>query len=192
MKKWVLGACLLVLLPTASTAQDVSQAELSVGYSLLRLSSVRTTTHGWDVSIAPTINPNLALVVDFSGHYGSFDESDVFGNFRADVQTHSVLFGPRVMESVGMWKPWAHVLVGYHRTSLDFTDQFLDFPADINADTRTGFAMTVGGGLDLTVSPSIAIRLFQAEYAVNHWQDVSSRVEGARIGAGIVFRLGSK
>ena len=198
------AAALLLILPIAATAQDFAKAELGAGYSLFRLSTsnpggdLRTTTHGWNISIAPNINRNLAIVFDFGGHYGSFSETAEFFGFpfnqNVDVQAHTVMAGPRVSEEVGAWRPFGQALFGYHRTNLDFATTFPTLPLapEIDADTRSGFAMTIGGGLDLLMGPSFGVRLFQLEYDVHRWSDVDSRVEGARIGAGIIFRFGSR
>lgn len=197
MKKRVVMICLGVFLAALQPQRGWSQdsfpaADISVGYSLLRQSTVRTTNHGWNFAIAPNLNSNLAFVVDVAGHYGGFDESDLFGSLRVDVQSHSIMVGPRVSEAAGNWRPFAQALLGYHRTSLDFRDQFLNFPASVDADTRTGVQFTVGAGIDLRVNDGMSIRLVQAEYAAQRWTDSDSTVEGARIGAGIVFHLGRK
>ena len=209
MRGFLLGAGMLLLLPLAASAQDAAQgfakAEMGAGYSLFRLSTsnpggdLRTTTHGWDISIAPNINENLAIVFDFAGHYGSFNETQEFFGFLfnegVDVQTHTIMAGPRVSQTVnGVWRPFAQVLVGYQRTNLDFVSESLTLPlpTGIDSDTRSGFAMTLGGGLDLVMGPSFGVRLFQAEYAVQRWSDVDARVEGARVGAGIFFRFGHR
>jgi hypothetical protein len=205
MRKFLLCAGVLLLLPLAASAQEFAKAELGAGYSLFRLSAnnpggdLRTTTHGWNVSIAPNLHRNLAIVFDFAGHYGSFNESsDFFGipfNQNVDVQSHTVMGGPRVSETVNdKWRPFAQALFGYHRTNLDFATEFPTqaIPTEVDADTRSGFAMTLGGGVDLLMGPSFGIRLFQIEYDVHRWSDVESRVEGARVGAGIIFRFGSR
>jgi len=184
---------LAALQPQRGWSQDsYSAADISVGYSLLRQSTVRTTNHGWNFAIAPSINSNLAFVVDFAGHYGSFNESDLFGSLRADVQSHSIMVGPRVSETAVNWRPFAQALVGYHRTSLDFRDQFLNFPATVDADTRSGVQFTAGAGIDYRVNDDVSIRLVQAEYAAQRWTDSDGTIEGARIGAGIVFHLGRR
>lgn len=205
MKKSVFLAGFLLLLPLAARAQDTPKGEIGLGYSMLRLSDERTTTHGWDAAIAGYINPNLAIVFDFAGHYGSYDESDAFGDrLRVDVQTHSFMLGPKVMQTVGdRWVPFAQVLVGVARTNLDFdyVDGFSPIFNDVQANTETGVAVTVGGGLDLIASPSVAIRLFQAEYAFLRFPGGAYPIpgisytlheQGARVGAGIVFRFGHR
>jgi hypothetical protein len=198
MKKRLLGAALLLALPLALRAQDtMPQTEISVGYSLLRYSTLgfvdlKTTNHGWDVSIAPNINQNLAVVLDLAGHYGTFDENiSSFEQLQFKFHDYSVMAGPRVSETVGNWRPFAQFLVGYHRLSIDTTDQFLNFTPESDADSSAGVSLTVGGGLDL-IRGRFAVRLIQAEYAVQHLKDSGDRIEGARIGAGIIFRLGSR
>ena len=57
----------------------------------------------------------------------------------------------------------------------------------------TAFAMTVGGGVDVRVSPRIAIRLAQAEYLMTRFPDgLSNRQDNFRFGAGVVFRFGQQ
>lgn len=194
MKKSVLLAGLLFLLPLAAGAQNTPKGELALGYSLLRFSTERTTTHGWDAAIAANINSNLAVVFDFAGHYGSFDEKFLVFHEDDTIQTHSFLIGPRVFQTVhNRWMPFAQLLLGVARTNVDGSISVVGKqPFLIDSDTRTGFAMTAGGGLDLIANPKVAIRLFQAEYTVHHFPDVNGKSEGARIGAGIVFRFGSR
>jgi len=192
-KRFVLGAGFLFLLPLALNAQDIPKAELYAGYSLLRFSTDRVTAHGWDFQIAPNINKNLAIVFDFAGHYGNLDEVSPFVNVRFDVQSHSIMMGPHVSQVVGgRWKPFAQFLVGYHRTTYDSDVSFGAGAPIVDVDTQSGVTATAGGGLDLIVNDSVAVRLFQAEYAVHRFEDVDFKGEGARIGAGIVFRLGRR
>jgi hypothetical protein len=191
-KRFVVGASCLFLLPLALSAQDIPKAELSLGYSLLRFSTDRVTTHGWNVAIAPNINKNLAIVFDFAGHYGNLDEVSFFGNSRWDVKSYSVMMGPRASQVVGgRWRPFAQFLVGYHRTTYDVDITSFGEPL-VDVDTQSGVTATAGGGLDFLASDRFAIRLFQAEYAVHRFEDINFKGEGARIGVGIIFRLGRR
>jgi hypothetical protein len=197
MKKSVILAGLLLLLPLAVRAQGTPKGELGVGYSMLRLSDERATLHGWDIPISGNINENLAMVFDFSGHYGNVDEvvNDFGDKVRLDFQTHSFMVGPKVMETVGgRWTPFAQVLVGVARTNFDLAASSAFFGDFTAADTETGLAMTVGGGLDLIASPKVAIRLIQAEYAFLNFPFGGTDLhrQGARVGAGIVFRFGNR
>jgi hypothetical protein len=193
MRKMVMVAVLLVLLPAALRAQSTPKGELGFGYSMLRYSTERTTTHGFDASIAGDINPNLAIVFDFGGHYGHFDETSGVEHLRVNLQDYSVMAGPRVSETAyKIWRPFAQFLVGYHRLNLNFNDQVLTFTPTINADTSSGVALVAGGGLDLMAGKSVALRLFQLEYSVERRSDAALNEEGARFGAGIIFLLGHR
>jgi hypothetical protein len=73
---------------------------------------------------------------------------------------------------------FGHILVGGVRSKIE------DF------DGSTDFALALGGGVDITASPRIGIRLFQADY-------IPVRVSGDwahnfRLMSGIVFRLGNQ
>jgi hypothetical protein len=99
--------------------------------------------------------------------------------------------GPRVSENYKNWRPFAQFLVGYHRTSID-TNITLPPNSFIDADSSSGVALAVGGGLDLMASKSVAIRLFQLEYFVERRSDIQTNEQGARLGAGIIFTFGHR
>lgn len=193
MRKMAMVAALLVLLPAAMRAQDTPKGELGFGYSMLRYSDLRTTTHGFNANIAGDINPNLAVVFDFGGHYGNFDETNGVEHLRADFQDYSVMAGPRVSETAyKIWRPFAQFLVGYHRLNVSANDQILTFTPTIDANTSSGVALVVGGGLDVMVGKSFAIRLFDLDYSMERASDSRTNLQGARFGAGLIFLLGHR
>lgn len=57
----------------------------------------------------------------------------------------------------------------------------------------SAFGMTAGGGIDLRVSGSIAVRPLQAEYFMTKFPDgANNRQNNFRFGAGIILRLAKK
>jgi hypothetical protein len=185
-------AALLVLLPAAMKAQETPKGELGFGYSMLRYTDLRTTTHGFNTSIAGDVNPNLAIVFDFGGHWGSFDETNGGITAKVDFQDFSVMAGPRVSETVyKSWRPFAQFLVGYHRLNLD-ANVASPGASIFDSDTSSGVALVAGGGLDYLAGKSVAIRLFQLEYALERLSDASKNTQGVRFGAGIIFLLGHR
>lgn len=94
----------------------------------------------------------------------------------------SYLFGPRVNLRRGRLTPFAQVLLG------------VVWASDATVlGSKTAFGMTVGGGIDITVSHNIAIRPLQAEYFLTKFPDgFNNRQNNFRYSAGIVFRFGSK
>lgn len=188
MKKSVMVAGLLLLLPLAASAQEVPKAELYWGYSFVR--NFNINHHGWNGSIAGVINPNLAIVADISGQYANPGGS-LFGfPFEEDIHLHTFMLGPRVSETVnGRWTPYAHVLVGVSRVS-DNVDIGFGGTTVTDHFNKVGFATAVGGGIDLWVTPRVAVRLAQAEYFLTRFGETKN--ETPRLGFGLLFRLGNK
>ena len=193
MRKMAMVAALLVLLPAALLAQDTPKGELGFGYSMLRYSNERTTTHGFDTSIAGDVNPNLAVVLDFGGHWGNFDETTGGVTAKFNIQDFSVMAGPRVSETAyKVWRPFAQFLVGYHRINIDSNLQATGITPLTDSDASSGVALVAGGGLDLMVGKSVALRLFQLEYSMERRSDAQKNEDGARFGAGIIFLFGHR
>jgi hypothetical protein len=192
MRKIVAAAGLLFLVPFAllaqETAQSVSKAEVYTGFSYMRLN--KTNQMGWDTAIGGTINKNLAIVTDASGYYGS-DSHTVNGiTTKSDRSFHSILVGPRVSEAKGRFNPFAQALFGWTREHEKFnissgSTSILSPNASTNA-----FGVSLGGGLDYKLNPSAALRILQIDYMMFHAN--SDKLQGVRLGGGVVFLLGKK
>ena len=167
-----LAGLILVLLPLSLWAQTTPQAEVFAGYSYVRAGGgpPDINLHGIDFSAAGNVNSTFGIVADI-GYYRS-------SGFIVPVNAVSYLFGPRISyrgnEKV---TPFFQTLYGGVRTSAAGTSDNM-------------FAMTVGGGIDVTVHPSVAIRVAQAEYLLTRSNGVST--SNFRFAAGVVFRIGSK
>jgi opacity protein-like surface antigen len=91
----------------------------------------------------------------------------------------SYLFGPRVNVRRGKLTPFAHVLLGGILTSTGIGE----------LGPENHFAMTVGGGIDFTVSEHLAVRPVQAEYFMTKIPDgLNNQQNNFRFGTGIVLR----
>jgi hypothetical protein len=53
--------------------------------------------------------------------------------------------------------------------------------------SNNGFAMAIGGGLDMNASPRFSIRVLQADYLLTHLASQSQN--SIRISAGVVFKF---
>ena len=98
--------------------------------------------------------------------------------------THQIsyLFGPRVNFRRGRVTPFAQVLLG----AIWASDAIV-------LGSKTAFATTAGGGIDLTVSRHFAVRPVQAEYFLTKFPDGdNNRQNNFRYSAGIVFRFGGQ
>lgn len=193
MRKLVLITGVLVLLPLSLIAQEIPKAELFTGYSLLRME--KTNLHGFNVSLGTNLNPNLAIVTDFSGNFGSSNER-VFGlSSDVDFRSFSFTIGPRAGERINdRWHVFVHALFGATRLRVKGT---LEGPVSTQSFTEstTSFAGFFGGGLDLKVSESVSIRLLQVDYLIFRGRDglgTGAKTEGARLSFGLVMNMGRK
>jgi opacity protein-like surface antigen len=197
MRKLVAAAGLLMLVPFALMAQDVPKAELYTGFSYLRLE--KTNQMGWDSAIAGTINKNLAIVTDASGYYGS-DSNTVNGITRKfDRSFHSVLVGPRVSDPRGRFTPFAQALFGWTREHVNQTFTSGTTPILSSNTSANAFGVSLGGGLDYNLNPSASLRILQVDYMMfnaNNNKSIfnanSNKLQGVRLGGGVVFLLGKK
>ena len=135
----------------AKAQEEISKADLYVGYDYLRVNSGGTAFNfnGGSGQVACNVNPWLGVVGDFGGYYTGT-------GFRAGILFY--LFGPRFnFRPHSRFAPFAHVLFGGGRTIVD---------APQNA-----FAMSAGGGVDFKISERFAVRPIQAEYFRTNFTD---------------------
>ncbi|MFP5265215.1 MAG: outer membrane beta-barrel protein [Blastocatellia bacterium] len=185
----------LILLPAQTFAQEVPHAEVFAGYSYFRPDG-GGNLHGWDASVAVNVNRWLGVVSDFSGHYGSQSlRTEILNdNFpgtisiRANSETnvHTILFGPQISyRGKRKLTPFAHALFGASRLGARATVRFADAFVD-SSISDIGFAAAVGGGVDMSLSDSVAVRLIQADYFVTKFGRGSQ--SNVRLSVGFILR----
>ncbi|MEO6726525.1 MAG: outer membrane beta-barrel protein [Blastocatellia bacterium] len=186
MRKLFFIAALLLALPLITQAQDAPRVEIFGGYSYLRADDDNggIDLHGWNASTAVNINKWVGIAADFSGHYG---EASVFSlTNKADVSGYLFLVGPRFSyRKHKVLTPFGHVLLGAARQNVSVRTASGRLKSDDAA-----FALAIGGGLDATVHPNLAIRLFQTDYVLTRFNDDSQH--NFRISTGLVLRLGTQ
>jgi opacity protein-like surface antigen len=153
--------------PRASRSQ--SNPDVYAGYSWTRAGEAGL--HGWALAGShPYRGDSLRLVVEASGHYGSFA--------GADLSQLSLMGGARYgLGDMGGVSPFAEVLLGLDRTSLS--------AAGISA-SDSDLALAVGGGADYALGARWSVR------GLAHLRLV--RGEGSldadpRLSLGVVYRL---
>jgi opacity protein-like surface antigen len=152
---------------------DYPRGEVFAGYSYFNADLVvqRKGGHGFEVSGAGNFHRNVGVEVDFSGHY-----KDILG---VNVSNYLLLGGPRFTARYERATPFVHALFGLaHTRAL--------------GQSSNNFAMALGGGVDINVSPHVAIRAVQADYVLIRASGAgaSENLHNARISAGIVFKWG--
>jgi opacity protein-like surface antigen len=151
----VLFFLLVTVAPSAADAQDRGEISVFGGYSYLY--HLFSAQHGWNASVASNVTKHIALVADFSGHYGS----ETYLESENTHRDYSFLFGPRYVHTIGKrCTPFAHALIGNYRE----THNTSGLPAAYNRSiSKNRLALGFGIGLDIRVSDRISIRALQLD-----------------------------
>jgi len=200
----------LVLLSSATFAQNNKRADFFIGYSNLQAEGIpnnndpgnifsdnfferRTGLHGAHVAVTGYFNNAVGITGDVSFHRKK-DTFDFGGGDSDTLDTRVIYFmaGPKVkFRNASRVEPFAHVLAGgaHTRFEVNSTTVFPSGTFDTSFDTSaTDFAMAVGGGVDVRLSDNFSLRLIQVDYAPVFLRDRSIQRLGAA-GAILPFTL---
>ncbi|HEY4739987.1 MAG TPA: OmpA family protein [Candidatus Acidoferrales bacterium] len=159
--------------------------------------------HGGSTNIAFNFNRYVGLVADFGG----FDNTRVTlssptgsRTLAADGSAYAYMFGPRLSyRGRSRFTPFAEALFGGAYASTVSISGCTGNAICMPLGSDNAFAMMFGIGFDIKISRHIAIRPFQADYLLTHFNNPtvppgSARgwQSNARFSAGIVFRFGGK
>ena len=191
---------LFLLLASSCFAQEVPAWEIFSGYSFQRAdvreymkstvtSSVGVLTtytprhhyvnmNGWEFSATENRNRWFGGTLDLSGYYKT---PQVLGLDNRE-QIYSIFYGPRFSYRKPFGTAFGHILFGGAHTSVNVQ------PTGPHA-SDFGFAMAVGGGMDLPLKNGTAIRVLEADYL--HSNALGSSQNNFRLSAGVVFTLGT-
>jgi hypothetical protein len=188
--KWALLLSVLWLYAAGTPGQESPKMELFGGYSYVHMVDLGTANiNGGSGSVSFNFKPWLWAVADVGGYDG--------GDKGLDGALVTYLFGPKIAIRRGRITPFFQVLLGGAYTSAD-PPPAVGLLARRRAEggvagggefgSSNCFAMAAGGGIDLRVSPRVAIRLVQVEYLLTKFQDgISNQQNSTRISAGLVF-----
>jgi len=189
--------------PPQRYEEATPKAEAFLGYSYLRANPGSPiegiNLNGGSGSIAFNANKWFGIAADFGG-YKLSTLTLGSSSLSVDGNVFSYLFGPRISFRGNRVTPFAQALFGGARVGdITCSTSTSGCPSSgVLAKSDNAFAMTIGGGFDVKVNRSVAIRLVQAEYLLTRFKDPSSTTgaratqNNARISAGIVFRLGTR
>ena len=175
MRKFLVLLPLLVL-PVSALAQQEPKVEVFGGYSNLtaNLNASSFNMNGVNFSVAENLNSWFGGALDFSSHFGTEN--------GLRINTLSMTYGPvfsyRKNKHI---VPFGHGLLGAVRGGPDYLNI---------SKPEIRFGVYVGGGVDVKVTPHIALRLIQADYLMTRFSSV--RQDNIRLSAGIVLLLGKK
>ena len=175
---------LFFLLVTGLASAQTPRVETFGGYSLLH--EPGRNFNGWNGAGTLNVYRCLGVTADFAGYY----QSDSFNAGAISVtnrtRIHSYTFGPAVAyRNSTRFTPFGRFLIGgSHYT----------FSSDLSGAHFSGstdqFTVIIGGGFDIAVGKSFALRPLQLDYRTIHFPTVWLR--GVRYSAGIVFRFGER
>lgn len=150
---------------------------------------------GFNGSVAFNVTPAFGIVADFRYNQDNivdFTVSDEFESVEGNIKLRnlSLMAGPRFSyrgnERV---TPFAHALVGLDHIRLSGEAQVDGEDIDLDmSDTNNGLGLALGGGIDVNLSESVAIRLIQADYYLTRHE--GNRMNNMNLAFGVVFRIG--
>ncbi len=176
MKKIVIASLIVLLLPltafaqtSTATASDMPRFNLFGGYSYLRSNTLPpevvgdTNNSGWTASFTANMNHWFGVIGSVAGQYGSPTLNNLVDPTTQTTTTrpytYTFMAGPQVtVPTDSRVKPFADVLVGLaHQRAVSSADL-------VTPVTGNGMALSFGGGVDIAVHPSLAVRAAQLQY----------------------------
>jgi hypothetical protein len=168
----VVAASFASAAPRGTAPARSNAPSLFAGYSYAEAGDA--SLHGLGLSGSYPLGDALHLVVDLSGHGGSFA--------GADLGQIGLMAGARWTRSYGRFRPFAEGLVGGVRTSTSVVG------GDVSiSDADTDWGLALGGGLDYGLNKRWALRALvhlRLLHGDGTWDT------DPRLAIGAVFRLG--
>jgi len=179
MRKLLIVCWLLCLWAACAKAQEGPGFEVSGNYQYVRFNPGSGTSgincQGGSGLFGAYLTSRVGIVGDFGG-------CKVTG-LPSGITAHelSYLFGPRVyFPTHGRVFPFVQTLFGGERFSAGVTG--------LGSGSSSAFAMTAGGGADVTLTKHVSLRAIQVEYLYTHFGGASQN--NLRLQSGIVWRFG--
>jgi len=202
---------LVLLFGTVAFAQDYAKVEIPVVYSYMRFNPENSnivssfSLNGGGGGVAVYVNHWLGIQADFRG-YGSTTSTFTFPavpnspcpagcvvRSSGDLFTYNV--GPILKYRGEHWEPFIETMFGgaHSNTYSNLAAACqLTCPATLTP-SNNAFDFIIGGGLDIPLSKSIAIRVAQVNYVLtrfgNDFTRGNNNQSNLRYNGGIVFRF---
>jgi hypothetical protein len=167
-----------LLSQTASAQTSFPRFEAFAGFSYLPAGPEdfpRDNSFGFQAGIAANMTRWFGVAGDFGGQYSTGDAGRVFPGVEVRTSVYEFLVGPRFSLRRRQVHVFTHFLAGgaSGRTNLaGFSD--------------TELTLGAGAGVDIAVSPRVAIRAIQFDWLGSFTDMLEDNV---RAGAGLVFKF---
>lgn len=207
MKVTMVLVCTVILIfGVVAWAQEQPKVEISADYSFVRFNpdkNFNTQSHnlnGGGGSFTYNFNEWLGIKAELFG-YGASTSTFVVpagnailpagGTFTVSGNMFTYLFGPQLKYRAKKFHPFVHALFGgaYSNT---YANLYTAAGVGGVAPGRNAFAMSLGGGLDIPITKTIAIRPFQVDYLLTRFGTSlnTTNQNSFRYAGGITFYLG--
>lgn len=211
--KWMLLGLLAVLWAIPAMSQSV---EVTGEYSYFRFNPslgglANRNLNGGGVDGSFFFRPMFGIKADLL-FYGSTNLTGTFvspvvtpngtipaGTFSTNGTMKTYLFGPIIKARLNHFEPFGEVLFGVAHTNA-YANIFTALQNETGSTfhfqgSQNPFAMAAGGGIDLKVSPVIAIRVAELDYVLTRLTNPITGTNNQnhfRYLAGVQFRFGGK
>ena len=184
----------LCLISIAAFAQTEPKVDVFGGYQFLHVGNFdgdedSANTSGWNASAAFHVTRFLSVAGDFGGGYQTKKVTGGGLTGNASVRVYTYTFGPVVsFPTRGIVQPFVHVLFGGARVRPTGCVIFSGSPDECGSGNASGFAMVLGGGLDLRGDKHMALRIIQLDW-LHLPAEFGSQNSNVRASAGVVFHF---
>ena len=176
--KRVLLLSLALLWGACAWAQDVPKVEIPVGFSMINVHPNLTPITSFNVfGGGGQVNFNFGSVwgvkadlmgyTQGSGLKNQLHDLGYAGQVNGNVFTY--MFGPQIKKHSGTVQPFAEFLFGAAHTNAYTTILTAEGKLLSGSGSNNGFAMALGGGIDLKVARRLALRPVEVDYLLTHF-----------------------
>jgi opacity protein-like surface antigen len=176
----LLATAMVLAVGAPALAQDRPSTDLAVSYSFLHDNDIKESFPvGWVVAATSHVNDWFGFVGEVGGNYKTLTVSGTSVDLHLSV--HSFLAGPKFSGSAhSTVTPFFQVLLGSARARLAALGE---------SESGSAFAVQPGGGVDISLSKAVAVRL-QGDYRL--LRDSGENFSEFRVAAGVVFGFGRR
>lgn len=195
----------------AQSSSDYKKGEFFVGYSSASYVDDEAASHiiarGFNASGVYNFRRYVGIKGDVSATFGRTENvryTPFFDNptaaevsYKTNDSIYNFVGGIQIKDNSPetRFKPFAHAMAGAGQYKVRVRNVNCSTPDNCSlipvSETNTGFALVLGGGLDIKVNDKIDVRVVQVDINTISYKETASRSTGIgtfRFGAGIVFK----
>jgi opacity protein-like surface antigen len=154
-------AGLISTVSSPAAAAEAKRLELLAGYSFMHDTFDGGTNFpvGWTAGMNYNLTPGLGIVGEIGGSHKSESFSEAGVGASADLDVFTFMAGPKFTgRGNRRISPYFQALAGLARLSYGVSVDLFGF-SESASDSVTEFAVQPGGGVDILLSDSIALRV---------------------------------